>query len=255
MAEAVAPHRAGVVLDGRQLLVVLVVGCGPESSSGSSSSSSSSNVLVRGRSRFRSRLFCAAAISSVSIPRARRSGGGAAPCRRRGAVVSPTGRARDPAGARSFTFHSEDGVRRPPLISVSASSSARRRAVPGASATSGSSSGRTKGSPAQASHRRASTLRAAASSDSLGECVMVSANACGGVGLHCRLPKERARGSVPVRVAPDQDSRSSGRLCAQSSGSRARSVISRRSGPSASTECVSPGRGPLGARVEGCNGA
>src|SRR5207302_1884722 len=71
----------------------------------------------------------------------------------------------------------------------------------GASTTSGPSSGRRKGSPDQASARRASALRASASPDSLGECVIVSANACGDA-CGAASSKDALAGQAPSRKRP-----------------------------------------------------
>src|SRR5213075_1496353 len=72
-----------------------------------------------------------------------------------------------------WTFQPGEGSRRPASISASASSSARRRDVSGASDTAGSSPSRRKGSPAQASARRAAASRPSASDTVVG-CSLIS---------------------------------------------------------------------------------
>src|SRR5881392_3100194 len=72
------------------------------------------------------------------------------------------------------TFHWGEGVRWPASISARASSSARRRDVPGASTLARSSPSRRKGSPAQASARRAAASRPSVASDAVVGCSLIS---------------------------------------------------------------------------------
>src|SRR5438874_450753 len=72
------------------------------------------------------------------------------------------------------TFQPGDGARCPASISASASSSARRREVSGARTWAGSSPSRRKGSPAQASARRAAAARPSVASDAVVGCSLIS---------------------------------------------------------------------------------
>src|SRR4051812_20534852 len=72
------------------------------------------------------------------------------------------------------TFQPDEGARCPPSISARASSSARRRDVPGARTLAGSSPSRMKGSPAQASARRASAIKPSVASDAVVGCSLIS---------------------------------------------------------------------------------
>ena len=87
--------------------------------------------------------------------RARPPGGGAAPFRTSGAAASRSAPARVRASARSGSSIRATAPAAPASISDRASSSARRRAVPGASTWPGSSSGWRNGSPAHAAARSA----------------------------------------------------------------------------------------------------
>ena len=81
-----------------------------------------------------------------AFPRAHRPGGPRASSRRRASARPRRARARVRAAARTRAAKPVDGNFRPASSSASAWSSARRRGVPGASASAGSSPGCTKGS-------------------------------------------------------------------------------------------------------------
>src|SRR5205085_6238397 len=92
------------------------------------------------------------------------------------------------------TLHCGDGFRWPASISALASSTARRRDVPGASTRAGSSPSRRKGSPAQASARRAAAVRPSVASDSaVGICVV----SCMHAAHPCAATNQRGRTREP----------------------------------------------------------
>ncbi len=98
-------------------------------------------------------------------PRARRSGACAARCRRRSSGGFEERTRSSPSRKPNRTFQRDEGVERPASISASASSSAARRAVPGASTSAASSPSWRKGSPAQSCARSASAFKPSAASD------------------------------------------------------------------------------------------
>ena len=116
VAEAVAALRARVLLR-RELRLGLLVLRRPRARSSSSSSSSTSTTARRCRSRSARPAAGSRRSARSAFPRARRSGGGAAPCPTRAAAACRTGRARGRASGRSAP-------------STAASGRARRRPSP-----------------------------------------------------------------------------------------------------------------------------